>query len=63
MGHPLLTGDFSVPGYQVTGSESGPRSEMFFGHSYWYLRFYPDIKCKCAQWEWYREAWGVTGVE
>jgi hypothetical protein len=27
------------------------------------LRFYPDIACKCARWESYREAWHVTGVE
>ena len=26
------------------------------------LRFYPDIKCKCARWESYREAWGWMGV-
>jgi hypothetical protein len=27
------------------------------------LRFYPDIECKCARWEGYREAWRVMGVE
>jgi hypothetical protein len=27
------------------------------------LRFYPDIECKCARWESYREAWSVMGVE
>jgi hypothetical protein len=27
------------------------------------LRFYPDIECKCARWEDYREAWRVMGVE
>ena len=27
------------------------------------LRFYPDIECKCARWEGYREAWSVLGVE
>jgi len=21
------------------------------------LRFYPDVECKCARWESYREAW------
>jgi hypothetical protein len=26
------------------------------------LRFYPDIECKCARWEGYREAWGVMGA-
>ena len=25
------------------------------------LRFYPDIECKCARWEGYREAWRVMG--
>jgi len=25
------------------------------------LRFYPDIECKCARWESYREAWQVMG--
>jgi hypothetical protein len=25
------------------------------------LRFYPDIKCKCARWESYREAWEWMG--
>jgi hypothetical protein len=27
------------------------------------LRFYPDIKCKCARWEGYREAWGWMGAQ
>ena len=27
------------------------------------LRFYPDIKCKCARWESYREAWKLMGAE
>jgi hypothetical protein len=27
------------------------------------LRFYPDIECKCARWENYREAWRVMGGE
>ena len=27
------------------------------------LRFYPDIECKCARWEGYREAWRVMGME
>jgi PD-(D/E)XK endonuclease len=27
------------------------------------LRFYPDIACKCARWERYREAWWVMGGE
>jgi len=27
------------------------------------LRFYPDIECKCARWESYREAWQVMGAE
>ena len=26
------------------------------------LRFYPDIKCKCARWEGYREGWSALGV-
>lgn len=26
------------------------------------LRFYPDIVCKCARWERYREAWSVMGA-
>jgi hypothetical protein len=26
------------------------------------LRFYPDIECKCARWEKYREAWAGIGV-
>jgi hypothetical protein len=26
------------------------------------LRFYPDIVCKCARWESYREAWQLMGV-
>jgi len=25
------------------------------------LRFYPDISCRCARWESYREAWWVMG--
>jgi hypothetical protein len=25
------------------------------------LRFYPDIECKCARWESYREAWSLMG--
>jgi hypothetical protein len=25
------------------------------------LRFYPDIECKAARWEKYREAWGLLG--
>jgi len=25
------------------------------------LRFYPDIVCKCARWESYREAWWMMG--
>lgn len=25
------------------------------------LLFYPDIECKCARWEGYREAWRVMG--
>jgi len=25
------------------------------------LRFYPDIECRCARWEGYREAWGLMG--
>jgi hypothetical protein len=27
------------------------------------LRFYPDIACKCARWEGYREAWSLVGAE
>jgi hypothetical protein len=27
------------------------------------LRFYPDIKCKCARWESHREAWKLIGAE
>jgi hypothetical protein len=27
------------------------------------LRFYPDIVCKCARWESYREAWWMMGGE
>ena len=27
------------------------------------LRFYPDIECKCARWERYREAWSLMGGE
>jgi hypothetical protein len=27
------------------------------------LRFYPDIACKCARWESYREAWALVGAE
>jgi hypothetical protein len=27
------------------------------------LRFYPDIACKRARWEGYREAWGLMGGE
>jgi hypothetical protein len=27
------------------------------------LRFYPDIECKCARWEAYREAWSLMGGE
>jgi hypothetical protein len=27
------------------------------------LRFYPDIECRCARWEGYREAWGLLRGE
>lgn len=27
------------------------------------LRFYPDIACKCARWESYREGWSAMGAE
>lgn len=27
------------------------------------LRFYPDIECRCARWESYREAWWLMGRE
>lgn len=27
------------------------------------LRFYPDIECKCARWESYREAWELMRVQ
>jgi hypothetical protein len=27
------------------------------------LRFYPDIACKCARWERYREGWPALGIQ
>lgn len=35
-----------------------PVEKLLFHKS---LRFYPDIACKSAQWEGYRDAWGVIG--